>query len=57
MFSFSTGSRFKVHWLTGSHAHFQVTRPAERAACDGDGKAKQGKQGEEKEKVFHGVLG
>jgi hypothetical protein len=52
--SFSTGSRFKVQRFGGSHAHFEVTRPAEGSACDGDGKAKQGKQGEEKGKVAQG---
>jgi hypothetical protein len=43
------GSIFKVHWFTGTHAHFKVTRPAECAARDGDAKAKQGKQGNGKE--------
>jgi hypothetical protein len=42
---------FKVYGLTGADSHFQVTRPAKHAACHGNGKAKQNKQGEEKEKV------
>jgi len=42
-------SRFKVQGLTGAHAHFDVTRAAKHAACDGNGKAKQGKQGKGKE--------
>jgi hypothetical protein len=46
------GSRF-----TGADSHLEVTRPAECAACDRYGKAKQGKQGKGKEKVFHGVMG
>jgi hypothetical protein len=50
--SFSIGSRFKVQRFGGSHAHFEVTRPAEGSACDGDGKGKQGKQGKGKEKVM-----
>jgi hypothetical protein len=46
MFSFSIGSIFEVQRLTGAHAHFQVTRSAEHAACDGNGKGKQGHKGE-----------
>ena len=41
----------ELHWLTGAHAHLDVARPAECAARDGNGKAKQGKKGEGKEKV------
>jgi hypothetical protein len=37
--------------LTGADSHFDVTRAAECAACDSNSKAKQGKQGDEKEKV------
>jgi len=33
-----------VQRLTRTHAHFDVTRAAEAPACDGNGKAKQGKQ-------------
>jgi hypothetical protein len=42
---------FNVQRLTGADSHLEVTRPAKGSACDGNGKAKQGKQGEEKEKV------
>jgi DnaJ-class molecular chaperone len=49
MFSFSIGSRFKVQRFGGSHAHFDVTRPAKCPACDGDGNAKQGHKGNGKE--------
>jgi hypothetical protein len=35
--------------LTCTDSRFDVTRPAKRAACDGDGKAQQGKQGNGKE--------
>jgi hypothetical protein len=45
------GSRFKVQGFTGAHARFDVTGPAEGSACDGNGKAQQGKQGKGKEKV------
>ena len=41
----------KVQRLTCTDSHFDVTRPAEFPACDGDGKAKQGEQGKGKEKV------
>jgi hypothetical protein len=41
----------EAHWLTCADSHFNVRRPAECTACYGDGKAKQGEQGEEKEKV------
>ena len=50
-FSFSIGSRFKVQWFGGSHAHFKITRPAEHAACHGYGKGKQGHKGKGKGKV------
>jgi hypothetical protein len=39
----------KVHGFTGTHAHFDIRWPAECAACDGDAKGKQGKQGNGKE--------
>jgi hypothetical protein len=44
------GSRFG-----GSHAHFDVTRAAKHAACDGNGKGKQCHKGKGKENVkgFH----
>jgi hypothetical protein len=38
-----------VQRFTCTDSHFKITRAAERSACDGNGKAKQGKQGEEKE--------
>ncbi len=59
MFSFPTGSRFKVQRLTCADARFNVTRAAECAACDCNGKAQQGKQGKEKEEVggFHASKG
>jgi hypothetical protein len=46
---FSTGSRFKVQRFGGSHAHFDVTRPAKGPACDCNGKDKQGHKGKGKE--------
>jgi hypothetical protein len=53
--SFSIGSRFKVQRFTCTESCFDVTRAAKGSACDGDGNAKQGKQGKGKEKVggFH----
>jgi hypothetical protein len=47
-------SIFKVHGFTCADAHFDITRPAKYAACDGDGKAQQGKQGKGKEQVAQG---
>jgi hypothetical protein len=41
----------KVHGFTGAEPCFDVTRPAKFPACDSNGNAKQGKQGEAKEKV------
>jgi hypothetical protein len=40
-----------VQGLTGADSHLEVTRPAECAACDGNGNAKQGNKGKGKEKV------
>jgi len=39
----------ELHWLTCTDSHFDVRRPAKCAACDGNGQAKQGKQGKGKE--------
>ena len=41
----------KVHGFTCTHARFDVTRPAECAACHGNGNAKAKHQGNGKEKV------
>jgi hypothetical protein len=43
------GSRFKVQGFRGALAHLEVTRAAKCTACDGNGKAQQGKQGKGKE--------
>jgi hypothetical protein len=45
-------SIFKVQRLTCADSHFDVTRAAEGSACDGNGNAKQGKQGKGKEEVM-----
>jgi hypothetical protein len=37
--------------LTGTDSHLNITSPAECAACDGDGNAKQCHKGKGKEKV------
>jgi hypothetical protein len=39
----------KVQRFTGTHAHFDITRAAECAACDGNGKAKANDKGKGKE--------
>jgi hypothetical protein len=39
----------ELHWLTGADSHFEVTRAAECAACDGNGKGKQCHKGKGKE--------
>jgi hypothetical protein len=39
----------KVQWFGGSHAHFDIRRAAERAACHGNGQAKQSHKGKGKE--------
>jgi hypothetical protein len=44
------GSIFKVYGFRGTEPCFNITRPAEGPACDGDGKAKQGHKGKGKEK-------
>jgi hypothetical protein len=45
-------SIFKVYGFTCTDSHFDVRRPAKRAACDGNGKGKQGHKGKGKEKVM-----
>jgi hypothetical protein len=54
MHTYWQGKRFfdlflEAHGLTGTHAHFQVRRPAECTACDGDGQADQCHKGKGKE--------
>jgi hypothetical protein len=44
-------SIFKVQRFTCTHAHFDITGTAKRAACDGNGEAKQCHKGKGKEKV------
>ena len=39
----------EAYGFTCADSHFQVTRPAKRAACDGYSEAKQSKQGNGKE--------
>jgi hypothetical protein len=48
------GSIFKVQRFTCADSHLNIRRAAECAACDGDGKAQQGKQGKGKEQVAQG---
>jgi hypothetical protein len=43
--------RLKAHGFTCADAHIDVTRAAKRAACDGDGNAKQSHKGKGKGKV------
>jgi hypothetical protein len=43
------GSRFKVQWFTCTEPRFDVTRPAEAPACDGNGKAKAKHKGKGEE--------
>jgi hypothetical protein len=42
-------SIFKVYGFACTDSHFDIRRPAEGSACDGNGKAQQGKQGKGKE--------